>query len=91
MHCICTIEVTHADILAVADEEGSLRLLNINKSASQSLVKGTHVYIYNVYTSLKLLVYTDIHYHVSIVPRPFYCGGGKNSLGTTVDPCALFP
>ena len=30
-------------VLAVADEEGSLRLLNIRKAASQSLVKGSHV------------------------------------------------
>lgn len=37
-------EVAQAEILAVADEEGSLRLLDIKKSASQSLVKGRGQY-----------------------------------------------
>ena len=34
---------TYSHVLAVADEEGSLRLLNIKKVASQSLVKGSHI------------------------------------------------
>lgn len=32
---------TQSHILAVADEEGSLRLLNVQKQATSSLVKGT--------------------------------------------------
>lgn len=34
---------THSHILAVADEEGSLRLLNVRKQATSSLVKGIYI------------------------------------------------
>lgn len=36
-----TIDALHGNLLAVADEEGSLRLMNTQHAASQSLVKGT--------------------------------------------------
>ena len=45
----------HSHILAVADEEGSLRLMDSRKAAAQSLVKGTctcnpvHVHLYIIY------------------------------------------
>ena len=35
------IDALHGNLLAVADEEGSLRLMNTQHAASQSLVKGT--------------------------------------------------
>ena len=35
-----SLEIPYSHILAVADEEGSLRLLNTRKYAAQSLVKG---------------------------------------------------
>lgn len=42
MYTCLFIETTHCNILAVADEEGSLRLLNVTKSATDSLVKGIY-------------------------------------------------
>ena len=36
----CGVDALHGNLLAVADEEGSLRLMNTCHSASQSLMKG---------------------------------------------------
>lgn len=40
LHMLNT-DALHGNLLAVADEEGSLRLMNTQHVASQSLVKGT--------------------------------------------------
>ena len=66
----------YAHILAVADEEGSLRLLNINRPASESLLKGNqftryflcYMYIHVHYITVELATHSNAVFDIAWKP-----------------------